>query len=350
MKGKEVYYGSYLQLDKILGAQLPESKVQGKEAHDEMLFIIIHQAYELWFKQILHELNSRVEIMSAPTINDNSPALSTVVHRTGRIVEILQLLVQQVNVIETMTPLDFLDFRNMLKPASGFQSFQFRMIEATLGLEFEQRHGQDYYISMLRQEHIDMIKQVENQPTVIELVNGWLERMPFFDDDSLWSSYKSNSKHKNEHQIFWIDYRQIYKDGLITGEKDNLESFDQLLLSENKSDTYRRLSAKANRAALFIMLYRDYPLLQMPYKLLNTLLEIDELMATWRYRHMNMVHRMIGGRVGTGGSSGKNYLKAAMDKHYIFSEIADLTSFLIERHSLPKLSRELENKLGFDME
>jgi tryptophan 2,3-dioxygenase len=95
------------------------------------------------------------------------------------------------------------------------------------------------------------------------------------------------------------------------------------------------------------MLYRDYPLLQLPFQLLNLLLDIDELMATWRYRHMNMVHRMIGMRVGTGGSSGKEYLKSALDKHYIFGELAELTSFLIERRNLPILPTNLEDRLAF---
>jgi tryptophan 2,3-dioxygenase len=95
------------------------------------------------------------------------------------------------------------------------------------------------------------------------------------------------------------------------------------------------------------MLYRDFPLMQMPFELINTLLEIDEMLATWRYRHMNMVHRMIGTRTGTGGSTGKNYLKGAVDKHYIFSEFAELTTFLIERKNLPELPPALKKRLGF---
>ena len=96
------------------------------------------------------------------------------------------------------------------------------------------------------------------------------------------------------------------------------------------------------------MLYRGYPLLQAPFQLLNHLLDIDEQLSTWRHRHMNMVHRMIGTRIGTGGSSGKDYLKGAADKHYIFKEIAQLTSFLIERRKLPQLPKEVEGRLGFE--
>ena len=113
--------------------------------------------------------------------------------------------------------------------------------------------------------------------------------------------------------------------------------------------TNRSLSPSACRAALFIMLYRGYPLLHLPFEVLNTLLEIDEQLSAWRHRHMNMVHRMIGTRIGTGGSTGKDYLKAAADKHYIFKEIAQLNSFLVERRRLPLLSAAVEKKLGFEV-
>ena len=123
MAHKPVYYGEYLELDKIIDAQHPVSFEKGNEpAHEEMLFIIIHQAYELWFKQILFEVNSVVDLMSKPSLNDNSAELQTIVHRMKRVGTILKVLVQQIDILETMTPMDFLDFRDMLRPASGFQS------------------------------------------------------------------------------------------------------------------------------------------------------------------------------------------------------------------------------------
>jgi len=108
------------------------------------------------------------------------------------------------------------------------------------------------------------------------------------------------------------------------------------------------LSSKASRSALFIMMYRGYPMLELPFQLLDTLLEIDNQLGNWRYRHINMVRRMIGTRIGTGGSTGAGYLQGAMDKHYIFKEIAQLTSFLIERRKLPQLPKEIERRLGFE--
>ncbi len=338
----DVHYHDYLQLDKILNAQSPESTKQNIAAHDEMLFIIIHQAYELWFKQLHHEADSVVAIMRKPSLNDNSPELQTVVHRLNRMAVILRVLIHQIDILETMTPMDFLDFRDMLRPASGFQSWQFKLLEAKLGLKFEYRHGKEYYTAQLRQEHIDLIKQAETEQSFLQLVNDWLERMPFFTDQTLWKNFPAAP---TEEHPFWAEYKKCYANSLAEAEKNNLDAFEEVLFQHK--ETHYTLSAKANRAALFIMLYRGYPLLQLPFQLLNNLLEIDEQLSTWRHRHMNMVHRMIGTRIGTGGSSGKDYLKAAADKHYIFKEIAQLTSFLIERRKLPQLPEEVERKLGF---
>jgi tryptophan 2,3-dioxygenase len=330
----ELHYADYLQLDKILNAQSPESNKQNLSAHDEMLFIIIHQTYELWFKQLHHELDSVLWIMKKPALNDNSPELQTVVHRLNRITTILKLLVHQIDILETMTPMDFLDFRDMLRPASGFQSWQFKELEAKLGLKFSHRYGQEYYISKLRSEQIDVIKKAESEQSLLDLLNAWLERMPLVPP-----------LEKENPESFWVDYKNRYKNSLADVEKENLSSFDEMFFGEN--DQERSLSVTACRSALFIMLYRGYPLLQLPFQLLNALLEIDEQLSSWRYRHMNMVHRMIGTRIGTGGSSGKDYLKAAADKHYIFKEIAQLNSFLIERRKLPSLPVEIEKRLGF---
>jgi len=326
---KPVHYSDYLQLDKILGAQQPESGLRQQPAHDEMLFIIIHQAYELWFKQIMYEVESVNAIFQQPSLQDNSPELQTIVHRLQRTVSILKVLVQQIDIMETMTPMDFLDFRDMLRPASGFQSWQFKALEARLGLPFQQRHGQEYYISQLRPEQVALIRQVEAEQSLISLLNTWLERMPFLGEQGDW----------------WTKYSTVYRESLTENELGNLARFDEVFKDESADG--RQLSGRACRAALFIMLYRGYPILQLPFQLLNVLLEIDEQLSTWRYRHMSMVHRMIGTRVGTGGSTGKDYLKGAVDKHYIFKEIAQLTSFLVERRKLPVLDRQTEQRLGF---
>jgi tryptophan 2,3-dioxygenase len=326
-----MHYSDYLQLEKILGAQRLESDLLGVHAHDEMLFIVIHQAYELWFRQLLYEVDSVVGILGQPALNDNSPELQIIVHRLSRCATILKVLVHQIDIMETMNPMDFLDFRDLLRPASGFQSVQFKVLEARLGLKYEQRYGQQYYLSQLRQEEIDRIKAAEAAPTLLELVNAWLERMPILDQAAA--------------DYFWADYRERYQSSLADAEKGNMEAFERIFFE--KTSAGRSLGPAACRSALFIMLYRGYPLLQLPFQVLHQLLEIDEQLSTWRYRHMSMVHRTIGTRIGTGGSTGRDYLASALERHHLFREIAALTSFLIQRKRLPELSPEIQHRLGF---
>lgn len=340
-----VYYSEYLQLETLLNAQLPESAKEGIRADDEMLFVIIHQTYELWFKQVLHELDIVRNIFRQPNVADNSPDIYNSVHRLKRICSILRILVEQISVIETMTPLDFLDFRDLLRPASGFQSIQFKMIEAALGLNYENRFGQEYYLSQLNEKDISRVKQAEAEESLLVLLNKWLERMPFCRDTVYWDQVADQ---KAAEHPFWTSYRDIYAAGLSPMEQQNLESFDHIFMNEKDYPADRRLSSQASRNAFFIMLYRDYPLLHLPYELLSTLLEIDELLSLWRHRHIHMVQRTIGKRVGTGGSTGAGYLKAAADSHAIFKEIAELTSFLLPRHELPELPQKLKSELGYN--
>ena len=327
-----LHYADYLKLDSMLNAQQLRSDQLNAHAHDEMLFIIIHQTYELWFKQLLYEVDSVKAILQKPALNDDSPELQIIVHRLNRSNTILRLLVQQIGVMETMSPMDFLDFRDMLRPASGFQSWQFKLLEARLGLKFEQRHGQAHYTSQLREPEVELIKAAESEKTLLEGLNDWLERMPFLKDND-----------------FWPGYRKLYLESLSEAEQAHAALFDTVF-SEEKADPSRSLSPIACRAGLFIMIYPGYPILQLPFQLLNQLLEMDEQLSTWRYRHMHMVHRTIGTRIGTGGSTGRDYLQGTLEKHFIFRDIAQLTSFLIERKKLPKLSRQMERRLGFASE
>lgn len=327
-----MYYSEYLQLDKVLNAQQLESQKLGRPAHDEMLFIIIHQTYELWFKQILFEVTSVQSMLNGEKIDDNGPELHKISMRLNRVVEILKVLVHQIDVMETMTALDFLDFRDMLRPASGFQSVQFKELEARLGLKMEQRHGKDYYTSQLTTSDKTYIESVPLENSVLELCAGWLGRMPFMED--------------LEKIFFWSQYERLYSASLSDGEMTNMHSFRDLFMEPKNGET-TRLNLQQRRSALFIMLYRDLPIMQNPFRVLNLLLEIDEFLANWRWRHMNMVHRMIGLRAGTGGSSGKGYLREAAMRHYIFGEIAELSSFMIERSKLPQLPETLLKKAQF---
>jgi tryptophan 2,3-dioxygenase len=353
------YYGSYLAVEKLLGLQAPLSLVEGKiHAHDEMLFIIVHQTYELWFKQILHELQACCGVLQQPSADDNGPDMNVVVHRLKRIVEIWKLLNHQVDVLETMTPLDFLDFRSSLEGASGFQSTQFRQIEATLGLRMENRFRPDYYkhteIGGFNWDDYRTIVEAEKTTTLLQLVEHWLVRMPFF-EESFWQGWEDSSeadapvepsdKTDVAQPSFWNRYRKLYEASLSDRDEkeDLLGKFDETFFKTGAGD----FSPASLRAALFIMLYRDEPLFRLPFALLNTLIEIDEQLGNFRYRHLQMVRRMIGTRIGTGGSSGEQYLQGAVNKNYIFRELAGVITYLIERRNLPQLPKRLHEALRF---
>ncbi len=344
-----LYYADYLELEKVLDSQHPKSAPLAGGVGDEMLFIIIHQAYELWFKQILHELGWVLQVFAQDNINDNAADLSNAVHKLKRVGKILELLNQQVGVLETMTALDFLEFRNLLQPSSGFQSLQFRLIEARLGLKMENRYKADYYKNTrpggFRQEDFERINEVESQPTLKQLVIKWAERTPFFDRD-LWQGYQP--LHPQQASLdshpFWNDYRQIYASSLSGNEAGRLDELDKAFFTEGRGE----FPVAAFRAVLFINLYRNLPIFHLPFELLSSLIEIDELLSNWRYRHMMMVRRMIGIRTGTGGTSGAGYLEGALSQHYIFKELTEAATFLVERSRLPELPRGVREKASFN--
>ena len=371
---EDLYYSDYIELDKILSSQHPKSFEALEEGNDEMLFIIIHQVYELWFKQIIFELDLVRHIFIRDRINDNSDDLSRVVHKLKRIGKILELINQQVDVLETMTALDFLEFRNLLLPASGFQSKQFRLIEAKLGLKMEQRYKREYYKSTRRgslsETDLQEVNQAESESTLKELIIKWLERMPYL-DERYWKEYQrsspvdkrnsptdqrstlqSGSEDKQatasdtgDRHKFWIDYRNAYQNSLSENEAGRLREFDKVFFEEGRGD----VPPAAMRAALFITIYRNLPILHLPFELLNTLSEIDELLSNWRYRHFMMVRRMIGLRVGTGGTSGAGYLEGTLSQHYAFREITEVATFLIQRSKRPVLPNALKEKVSFNL-
>jgi tryptophan 2,3-dioxygenase len=352
-----LYYADYLQLNKLLSSQSLKSVEHGRPAHDEMLFIIVHQVYELWFKQILHELDSVITTFDQESVDEKQ--IGVAVARLGRITEIQKLLIDQLRVIETMTALDFLDFRDLLYPASGFQSYQFRLLENKLGMKPDHRlpYNQEVYYAHLSPDHQGLITRSEQEPTLFEGIERWLKRTPFLDFHgfNFWEHYRTAVQ-----GMLQFDLQTIRNNQLSTDEQKkrqlaevdkNQANFDALL-DERKHDELvkenkRRLSQKATLAALLIELYRDEPILHLPFRLLTALKDMDEQWTTWRYRHALMVQRMIGNKIGTGGSSGHSYLKATTEEHKIFVDLFNLSTFLIPRSKLPELPEEVKKNLDF---
>lgn len=349
-----IHYADYLKVDELTQLQSLRSEEFGSIAHDEMLFIVVHQTYELWFRQILFELDSAIEIFNKNKIDERE--MLTITNRLHRIIEIQKILIAQVDVLETMTPMDFLEFRDYLYPASGFQSGQFRLIENKLGLDHRLTYNNKDYKQSLSDKDQKRASGSESESSLFKLLEKWLERTPFLSDDNY---------------NFWQDYRQAvharieenreqlkasgFDEEVIEKHEKNVQQMEKSFQSIFDEETYKkmqgegawRLSHKALAAALFIYLYRDEPILQLPFNMMQSLQTIDENFTQWRYRHALMVHRMIGVKMGTGGSSGHQYLKAASDKHKIFQDLNNLATFFIPKSALPKLPEQIVKKLGF---
>jgi tryptophan 2,3-dioxygenase len=355
-----VYYHDYLRLERLLDAQEPESERLGIGAHDELLFIIVHQAYELWFKQILHELDAVQAIFSEDVVAERS--MGRVVAHLERIVAIQGILIDQLGVLETMTPLDFLEFRDLLVPASGFQSLQFRLIENQLGLQTERRMliNEAAYTSRFSPEHQEVLEASHARVSLFDLVEAWLERTPFltFGGYDFWRSY-----HDAVDRMLAAERRLIETNPNLTaaGREEQLARFEATAAGfgplfevaayeELRTAGHRRLSHGAFLAALLINLYRDEPMLHLPFRVLKSLMDVDAGFTAWRQRHALMVRRMIGSKIGTGGTSGHDYLRETSRHHRVWSDLFDLTTFFIPRSELPALPPAVTEAMRFHLD
>ncbi|XP_012732379.2 tryptophan 2,3-dioxygenase A [Fundulus heteroclitus] len=343
-----IIYEEYLLLDKITNAQVLQSELNGNKIHDEHLFIVTHQAYELWFKQILFELDSVREIFISGHVRDERNMLK-VNNRIHRIVMIFRLLVDQFAVLETMTALDFFDFREYLSPASGFQSLQFRLLENKIGVPdnlrvpYNRRHYKDFF----KGHESEMLLETEQEPTLLKLVEEWLERTPGLEVDgfNFWERLRINIfegltlKEKKIEKMPESEEKEELMAELVKLRDLFTSLFDEKRHDHLVSKGERRLSYKALQGALMINFYREEPRFQVPFQLLTSLMDIDTLMTKWRHNHVCMAHRMIGSKNGTGGSSGYHYLRSTVsDRYKVFVDLFNLATFLVPRDWVPKLN------------
>jgi tryptophan 2,3-dioxygenase len=293
----------------------------------------------------------------APKVDDRH--MGQVVSHLQRIVEIERVLLAQISILETMTPLDFLDFRAYLVPASGFQSLQFRLLENRLGLPHDRRlkiENADY-LTRFNDRDRATLEESEREPSLLALVDRWLARTPFLQlgEFDFWAEYEK-AVHRN-----LAEERKLIEANPVLGEQERaaiLRRFEagdahfRTLFDRKEHDALvaagqRRLSHPAILAALLINLYRDEPILQLPFRLLTLLMDVDEGLTAWRHRHALMVWRMIGTRVGTGGTSGTEYLREAAERYKVFTDFFNLSTFFLPRSALPALPPEVAEKMRF---
>lgn len=350
-------YQEYLMLQRLLKCQVLQSAEAGKAVHDEHLFIITHQAYELWFKQMLFEIDSVRDTFASPSMNESR--MLNVINRLQRVSLILKLLVDQFVILETMTPLDFLEFRQHLSTASGFQSLQFRLIENKLGVKQENRvkYNQQHYMKVFSdEESVKMLMESVEQPSLLLLLEKWLERTPGLQrhDFRFWQAFEiavGRWLDETIYQPYIEETDPKIKETLMAEYQKQKDSFDTIL-DPIKYNTFvergeRRLSHKAFQGALLISLYRDEPRFHQPFQVLTLLMDIDSLMTKWRYNHVMMVQRMIGSKVGTGGSSGYHYLRSTIsDRYKVFLDLFNLSTYVIPREYIPPLTMSMKRTLS----
>ncbi|CAI5445322.1 unnamed protein product [Caenorhabditis angaria] len=351
-------YSEYLQLDKVLTAQRLYSEMDGRIVDDEHLFIIIHQAHELWFKQIIFDLDAIRALLNNDVVDETKTL--KIVSKLDRIVKIFSLLTEQITLLDTMSPLDFVDFRKYLTPSSGFQSLQFRILENKLGVRQERRirYNAQHYKNVFKEQELSTLNASEDEPSLLVLIESWLARTP-------------GLKATENHQGFWEQYEasvQTYLDHMLkqAEEPTNTEEVRKQLIAEyhKNKDSFasvldphlheqqirngnRLLSHDATKGAMMIYFYRDMPRFSQPYQILTFLMDIDSLFTKWRYNHVLLVQRMLGAKQGTGGSSGYMYLRSTVsDRYKVFLDLFNLSTWLIPREYIPTLSPHMVKTLS----
>ncbi|XP_033127141.1 tryptophan 2,3-dioxygenase-like [Anneissia japonica] len=350
----ECNYGEYLKLDKLLSCVEMKTVEDNKPVHDEHLFIVIHQVYELWFKQIIYELDSICDILSSIPVAENKQLVMN--SRLGRVVEIMKLLVSQFSVIETMTPHDFADFRPYLSSASGFQSYQFRILENRIGIrpEWRIKYNQQEYKQVHCAAIAKDLQESEDKMSLLQHVEEWLERTPGLEADGF---DFSNKMRKNIDRML----TEMKAKAEACSGKEAKENMEQYLKDKETFDSIfdekthaalvkrgeRRLSHKALQGAMMISLYRHEIRFSQPFQFLHLLMDLDKLLMNWRASHAQMVQRMIGSKLGTGGSSGYQYLRSTVsDRYKVFLDLYNLSSFLVPKEYIPPLTDTMQRRLS----
>lgn len=349
---RSITYGTYLQLDRLLGAQAPPAKGAGQGGptrdllhHDELLFVVVHQVYELWFKLVLHELGYARDLLGRAERPGRERAdrvpervIPTVVATIERVNEVFRVATAHWRLMETMNPAHFLQFRDAIAPASGFQSVQFREMETLAGLSEEGRSQGFGTIKLhLSERERAAIEARKGEMTLKGALMDWLRRTPIEQAYPAFAeAYAAAFDRYVADQVALQDANPHATEPERAAARLRLEALKKEIrayfFGPDAEET------KAHQAFMFIATYREEPLLRWPSVLLDRLVEFEQIFREFRFRHARMVERMIGTRTGTGGSPGLAYLEQTT-AYRIFGNLLEARNFLIARHYLPNVPR-----------
>lgn len=354
-------YWDYLKLDRLL--ELQDGFDEGGndvESADELHFIVVHQVYELWFKLILRSLRLARDRMAEPRVAEDT--VPYVVHHLRRITSVLEVAVSHWKVVETLTPQDFLAFRDKLAPASGFQSFQLRELEIIMGLEDSQRiqYGNTAPLAHIQQlgPHSEAgqyawkhIEQARGEQSFLRALEEWLYRTPIQgsrpeDPGDADAVYEFVEAYLNKAETLQAAALDRLVEALGEGARGEIAAryatsqaaARAFLQAVDVEPAIRERVRRARAASLFIESYRELPLLAWPRLLLDAVVEMEEGLILFRNRHARMVERVIGRRVGTGGSGGVEYLDKTLG-YRVFRDLWAIRTVLLPKDQLPELKR-----------
>jgi tryptophan 2,3-dioxygenase len=351
-------YWDYLRLDELLTLQAGFDGEDDVASADELQFIVVHQVYELWFKLILRSMRLARDRLALPSVSEET--IPYVVHHLRRVSTILDLAVDHWRVVETLTPQDFMSFRDKLTPSSGFQSFQLREIEILMGLDESERFS---YGSVRPIQHIQelgkgsrsgefaaaRVEAARQEQSFLSAMNDWLYRTPIqgstpdhADDDAVVRAWldaylaEANRSAQSVLERLVVALGERVRPDLAARTQGTAEAARAFLFAEDAPEADRNRVLRVRAAALFIESYRDLPLLAWPRLLLDMVVEMEEGLLLFRNRHARAVERMIGRRMGTGGSGGVEYLDRTLS-YRVFKDLWALRTVILPKDKLPPL-------------
>ena len=343
-------YGGYLQLESLLDLQDGPEGYGPAPSNDELHFIIVHQAFELWFKLVLRELKEARNLLNRESVAEKD--IPVVVRHLERVTEIFRLLADQWRVMETLSPQDFLAFRDRLGTSSGFESWQMREMEVLLGLDNDQRVGGMDPLAHMERLHaegkvpdgaLSSLNETASLPSLNEALMGWLARTPIHgsspEDEGDGLTVASYAEEHLATMTGHIDVVVRHMVAIGHGDESTVrrrleggvESAREFLMDEDGNVN------RARAGLLFIESYRELPLLSWPRRLVDSMVELEESMVLFRSHHARMVERTIGRRMGTGGSSGVDYLDATT-AYRVFVDLWAVRTMLVKRSALPEVN------------
>ena len=353
-------YWEYIKVEELLALQGGLASDDSQISADEVRFIVIHQIDELWFKLALRELTAARDLFR----NDRVPetALSATVAALRRVVLIFELAGSHFRLMETMRPKEYLRFRDKLAPASGFQSAQLRELEILLGLEEGERirYGNEgSFLDALKGDQGDaspayqrVLRRIQDRPTLKDAVHAWLARTPIHGsmpetpgDDATVAKFLADFLGGHEQGMRAAVANLAKAQALSPSDEarlvqryaQQLEQARRYLHAEDQVGAEQQTRARRLRAAaLFIESHRELPLLAWPCEILDAVVEMEQSMIVFRQRHARMVERVIGRRVGTGGSDGVAYLDQTALQYRVFKELWATRTLLLPPELVPE--------------